>query len=209
MKSNKLGKFINYTYDNRHVININNDWITKAWMFYPWNFSFGPGTWYFIFLGVVFDLDQKDVSTQWFVWMNFSDECNDLDISTYEGGKVYGLWYGEYDANIIKSKAYTSEFMLNGKAHFEIENTFIYDFFTYPMCKGFWNIRWDTPEGIKKFNVIMTKNNWYYDEDKVEGCVYGIGGPGDYSLRTSYFDYNPDKGNAWPPYFIGMDINLE
>lgn len=205
----KFGRLINYTYDNRTVYNRNNEWVTIAWMCYPWNISFDPGTWYFIFSGVVYDLDQEDVSTQWSVWMNFSEECNDLEIATYEGGKVYGLWYGEYDANVIKSKAHTSEFMFNGRAHFNIENTFIYEFLHHPMRKGFWNIRWNTPEGIKKFNVIMTKNDWYYDEDKVEGCVYGIGGPGDYRLRTSYFDYDPNGGWAYPPYFIGMDIVLE
>lgn len=210
-KHYKLGRLINYTYNNRTVYNKNNEWVTKAGMWYNWNISFDPGSWYFIFSGVVYDLDQEYVSTHWSVWMNFSEECSDLEISSYEGGKVYGLWYGEYDANVIISKAHTSEFMLNGKAHFKIENTFIFDFLTHPMRKGFWNIRWNTPEGIKKFNVIMTKNDWYYDKDKAEGCVYGIGGPGDYYLRTSYFDneYEPDKNRAYPPYFIGMDVVLE
>jgi len=204
----KFGRFINYTYEDRKIYDKNNERITKGGMCNPWDHSFDPGTWYFIYSGVVYDLDQKDFSNQWSVWMNFSDECSDLEISTYEGGKVYGLWYGEYDANIIKSKSHISEFMLNGKAHFEIENTFIYFFFPAPMFKGFWNIRWDTPEGIKKFNTILPRDKWYYDDDKAEGCVYGIGGPGDYNLSTSSFDYNPD-GYANPPYFMGMDIILE
>lgn len=204
----KFGKLINYRYDNRSVRNKNNELVTKAWFSHPWNISLDPGTWYFIFSGVIYDLDQKDVSTKWSVWMNFSDECNDLEIEAYEGGKVYGLWYGEYDANIIISKSHTFEFMLNGKAYFDIKDTFIFDFIVHPFREGFWNIGWRTPDGIKKFNVIITEDDCYYDENKVEGCIYGIGGPGHYHLRTNYLDYDPE-GLAWPPYFIGMDIALK
>ena len=206
----ELFNFINYTYDNRSVRNISDgDQVTGGWLRCPDNVSFNPGTWYFIFTGVVYDLKQDDLSTHWNIWMNFTNEGDDLDISTYGDGKVYGLWYGEYDANVIRSKAHTSEFMFNGKARFHIENNFLFQFKTHPSQKGFWNIRWRTPEGLKKFNMIMNEDGWQYDEEKVDGCVYGLGGPGDYHLRTSYFDYDPEDGRAWPPYFVGIDVEFK
>ena len=205
----KFGEIINYTYDNRTYQEYeHNQTVYGPSQSWRWNFSLPSGKWHFIFTGLVFDLEQDDVLPNYKVWLNFSEEREDLEISTSEGGKIHGLYYAEYDANIIVSKFLTSEFMMNGKASFDIENTFIYRFVWHPRKNGFWRVKWNTPDGIKKFNMVMRKNNWYYNEDKVEGCVWGIGKSGYYELSTSYLDYDDERRWAFAPYFVGLDVKL-
>lgn len=205
----KFGEMINYTYDNRGYQEYeHNQTVYGPSQSWRWNFSLPSGKWHFIFTALAFDLEQDDVLPNFKVWLNFSEECEDLEISTSEGGKVHGLCYAEYDANIIVSKSWASEFMMNGKASFDIENTFIYKFVCHPRANGFWRVKWNTPDGIKKFNMVMRKYNWYYNEDKVEGCVWGIGKSGYYELSTSYLDYDDEPFWTWTPYFVGLDIKL-
>ena len=85
----------------------------------------------------------------------------------------------------------------------------------HPVLHGFWQIKWDTPDGIRKFKMIMKRNKWFYNEEDVEGCVYGLGKSGEYKLTTSYLDYFPILNNnnlPWPyaesVSFIGMDVEL-
>jgi hypothetical protein len=203
----KFGRLINYTYDNRSVFIVNNSWLYYDWVRYPFNLALAPGTWSFVFTSDVFDLKKEDQSTYISVWMNFSKDCNDINISSNEGGTVYGLWYGEFDANVIQSKAWTSELLINGKTRFHINNTFIYQFLSYPFNRGYWNVRWNTPQGAMVFHALFTKNKRYFDENKTEGSLYGIGGPGNYKLRIGSFDYN-HEGGAWMPYFLGLDVKL-
>ena len=209
----KLGNIINYTYDNRSKYQIQDKQlllISGSNTIFE-NYTFDPGTWYFIFTGTIFDLNQDEFDVNLSVWMNFTDYSADLEISSYEGGRVYGLAYNEFNANLIRSEAHTKEIMFNGRAEFDIENQFFYKFLYYPCSKGFWYIFWKTPTGSKSFNAIYTEDEFYFDEDKVDGCVYGIGGPGHYFLSTSYLDLIiPEKDNqyAWPVYFIGFDIKL-
>jgi hypothetical protein len=204
----KFGKLINYTFDNRSLYTLHNSLISWCWFTNPWNFTLSPGTWYFIFTSDVCDLKQDDEITHISAWLNFSKECNDLTISTSEGGTAYALWFGEFDANVIRSKTWTSELMINGKTHFHINNTFIYWFLSYPQQSGYWNIRWDTPKGAMTFHALMTKNKWYFDMNKT-GCVGGIAGSGEYMLRTGSFDHSQEQYEpAFMPYFIGLDVKL-
>lgn len=208
----KFGEIINYTYDNRDYQEYEHNqtmfgsthWLHENYT----DFTLPSGKWHFIFTALRFDLEQEDVLPNYKVWLNFSEEYEDLEISTSEGGKIHGLCYAEYDANIIVSKSWASEFMMNGKASFDIENTFIYKFYRHPRANGFWRVKWNTPDGIKKFNMVMRKNNWYYNKDKVEGCVWGIGKSGYYELSTSYLDYDYEKFWTWTPYFVGLDVKL-
>jgi hypothetical protein len=202
----QLGRF-KYTYENRTLYNMSGrGW--NEWMRYPLRLPLSPGTWYFVFTGAVFDLDQDEALLNISVWVNFSG--NDLDISTSESGKVYGLWYGEFDANVILSKAHMFEMMLRGRTHFLINNTFMYTFLLEPKYHGFWRIKWITPDGIKKVNIIMKKGERYGDPDNYWDCYYGFGESGEYKLRTSYLDYVPngDIPYAFPTYFIGVDAEL-
>lgn len=202
----QLGRF-EYTYENRTLYNKSGDsW--SEWMRYPLRLPLTPGTWYFVFTGAIFDLDQHEVLLNISVWMNFSG--TDLDISTNEGGKIYGMWFGEFDANVILSKAYMFEMMLRGRINFLINNTFMYTFFCEPSYHGFWRIKWITPDGIKKVNTIMKKGKRYCDPDSYWDCYEGFGGSGEYKLRTSYLDYVPegDSPYAIPLYFIGVDVEL-
>jgi hypothetical protein len=204
----KFGEMINYTYDNRDYQDYeHNDTVHKS-RHWRENVSLPSGKLHFIFYGLRFDLDHDDMFHNYKVWLNFSEECEDLHVSTSEGGRIYGLCYPEYDANIILSKSWAFEFMLNGKASFDIENTFIYEFILHPRANGFWNVKWNTPEGGKNFNMIMRNGKKYYNEDKVEGCVWDVGKNGHYELSTSYLDYDYVDFYTFTPYFIGLDIKL-
>ena len=174
------------------------------------NHTLPAGTWYFIFTGGVFDLKQDDVSVKTKVWINLTD-CKDMKIKIGEGGKIYALWYGEFDANLIISKAWTFETMINGKAKFHINNTFVYTFWSWPAAQGFWRIKWIKPNGeIDKLNMIILRE--YHFPDIGGECISGVGGSGDYELITSYLDYRPllfgKHIYAFPVYFVGLDVKL-
>ncbi len=204
-----MGKF-NFTYTNRHTHNITG---FSGGIYYtePYNHTLPSGTWYFIFTGGFFDLKQDDIIVETKVWINFSEECRDLEVKTSEGGKIYALWYGEFDANVIISKAWTFEMMLNGKARFHINNTFVYAFWSWPTAQGFWKIKWIKPDGeIEKLNMIIFREYHFPD---IEGeCIFGTGESGEYELITSYLDYRPlifkKHIYAFPIYFVGLDIKL-
>lgn len=176
------------------------------------NITIPSGKWYLIYFGLAFDLDYDDVLYDYKVWLNFSAECENLTISTSEGGKTYGLCYANYDANLVFSRSWTVECMLNGKADFQINDTFLYEFVSHPFtwgASGFWNVKWNTPQGEQSFFAVMLKKKLYCNENNVEGAVYGVGTYGSYSLQTSYFAYDPtDKGLAWTPFFVGLDVKL-
>ena len=204
----KYGNF-NFTYENRYTHNITGfaggEYYTE-----PFNHTLPAGTWYFIFTGGVFDLKQNDVIVKTKVWINFSQECRDLRIKTSEGGKIYALWYGEFDANVIISKAWTFEAMLNGRARFHINNTFVYTFWSWPAGQGFWRIKCIKPDGVEKLNMIIIRE--YHFPDIAGSCISGVGGKGDYELVTSYLDYRPllfgKHIYAHPVYFVGLDVKL-
>jgi hypothetical protein len=198
-----LGGF-NHTYDKRLLFE-NWSGVIASWDDTLYERIYPPGTWYFIFTSGIYDLNQEDVLTHLAVWINFSDTCQDVDISTREGGKLYLLWYGEFDANLIISKARTFEMMLNGKQEFHINNTFLYTFSFFPYTRGFWNIQWDTPDGIKKLHLINTKIGHHYTGDFE--CIMGTGRSGEYELRTSYLDQDL-MTYAEPIYFFGVDVPL-
>jgi len=201
---------LNFTYSDRMLYNVTGwqgEYYTE-----PYNHTLPPGKWYFIFTGGFFDLSQNDTLVNISVWMNFSNKCKDLNISTSEGGKIYALWYGEFDANVIISKAWRFEMMLNGKKKFHINNTFIYYFWSWPTAQGFWRVKWIKPGGeISKLNMIIFRELHFPDIATSE-CERGIGGSGDYELTTSYLDYSPILFGkhiyACPIYFVGIDLKL-
>jgi hypothetical protein len=161
-----------------------------------------------IFYSIDFDLDDDQVFHQYDIWMNFSCETEDIMISASEGGKTYGILYPKYDAQIIYGKSLVCESLLNGKIEFDIEDTFLFDFPYGPERNGFWRLLWDTPAGLKMFNMFIKKGEFFYDEDLVQGRVYGVDGSGHYELTTSYMDVDHGNGHARPLYFIGLDVKL-
>jgi hypothetical protein len=166
------------------------------------------GTWYFVFVGTIFDLDQDEVLSDISIWMNFSSKT--LDISSYEGGKIYGLWFGEFDANLIISKSRTSETMIGGKLQFKVQDTFIYKVTLWrPKNQGFWNMKWKTPSGSKKMSTIMINGILYGNPDKYNRCIAGIGKSGEYKLRTNYYD-TTSEGSILPSplNLLAIDIKL-
>jgi hypothetical protein len=206
-----LGNKINYLYENRTLIELDNDTIDARYLDYPWSPTIPPGTWYFVFSSVVYDLEQKDVSTEWKVWMNFSGNCSGLNISTGEGGKVHTRWYGTFDTNFVISKSNMLEMMIKGKADFHIENTFFYSYESFPIMRGFWIVKWITPEEVKRFHMLIVRGHLIYNESKVDGCFWGMGNSGEYQLITSYIDYGRTiwgGGIACYPIFVGLDVKL-
>jgi len=203
----KIGRF-SKTYDNRTVHN-RSGYVAGSTIIFT-NRTFPPGRWHFIFTGGLHEISQEETLINTSVWINFSDSCGDLEISTSEGGKVYSLWYGEFNANIIVSKADDLELMIRGRASFHINNTFMYTFGFNPSYNGFWHINWETPDGIRKFKRIMKRGYWFDSEDDEEGFIYGLDKSGDYKLSTSYLDYYPfnNSGHFSPVSFIGIDVKL-
>lgn len=207
----KFGKF-SKTYDNRIVYNKSG--FGGRHYGFRGNLHFPPGKQHFIFTGVLNELSQEEILIDTKVWINFSDTCEDLEIKTSEEGKVYGLWYGEFNANAIISKNTNFELMLKGRATFHINNTFIYRFGFQPRVHGFWRILWNTPEGNKRLNIIMYRDKRYYNEEDEEGCLHGLGESGEYKLSTSYLDFLPVLNNNTsyphprPVSFFGMDVKL-
>lgn len=204
----EMTPFLNYTHDQRHLIERENDWVTWGQIWYFKNITFPAGTWYFIYTGVVYDLDQEDVLTTWRVWLNFSDTFNDIEITSYEGGRVYGLWYGEFQSPFILSTSHKLEAMLHGRKTFDIQHRFLYTIVDHPMVKGFWYLSWNTPSGKNDFTMILTENKRYYDKSKAERCLQGLGEPGKYELSTTYLDRDPNEFWAFPVYFVGCDIEF-
>lgn len=206
----QFGKIINYTYDKRNYQEYqHNQLVYQFGVNLDKNYTdfvLPPGRWHFIFTALPFNLEQDDVLPNYKICLNFS---GDVKISTSEGGKIYALYYPEYDTNLAVSKSWKFEYMLNGKASFNIENTFIYEFVRYPRVNGFWSIKWNTPDGIKNFNMIMIKKELYYNENKVEGCVLGVGKNGYYEFTTNSIDYDPKMLRAYAPIFFGFDVKLQ
>ena len=203
----KLGVF-NFTYDNRPVSLWTSGSVGSSYTPRK-NISISQGKWYFVIAGGIYDLPPEDQLIDITVWINYSSEYSDLQITPFKGGKVFGLWYGEFDADLIVSKPPTFEMMLNGKTEFHIDNTFFYELhaFRYHDMR-FLKIEWDTPDGIKTFSEYRLKDRVIKNGDK-EDCIRGIGQSGDYKLMTSYFGIEIDE--YWlirPVFFHGIDIEL-
>ena len=160
------------------------------------------------------DLEQTDVAIQQSIRMIFRGNYSDVNISTSEGGKAYGFWFGEYDAKVIASKSNMFELMINGKKSFHVENTLFYWYVSFPMSRGFWNLKWITPDGTKTFHLIVIHGHIFYDENSIEGSFWGMGKSGDYQIITNYLDYSRTIWGYWNdswafyPIFIGLDVTL-
>ena len=208
----QLNDAVNYSYDNRTYYTYNHtDRLAEKHIGFR-NISFPPGKWHFIFYGVCFGIPQDEILYHYKVSLNFSNDEQELSISTSEGGRAYGLSFTEYDANLIFSKSWTVECMLDGKADFQINNTFVYEFVGHPMKWGansIWNVVWNTPQGKKNIFVTMLNKKLYCNKNKIKGTLWDVGASGSYSLQTSYFAYDPtNKGLAWTPFFVGLDVKL-
>lgn len=214
---------INYTIDNRPKDNLNEKW-SSGWSNCPWNLSLPVGSWYFVFTGGYFDVDDSFQMRNISVWMNFSDQCRDLNISTYAGGHVYALSYDEFDANLIASRRITVtrelqddrrvkgfEVMFNGKATFHSNHSFLYYLPLDYIQSGFIDISWDTPMGLLNYSLVNGFRGVTGPDDLQEPCFLNIGGPGEYHLKLSYVNWKPfflGFGRTWPVYLIALDIEL-
>lgn len=207
----KVGPF-NYTYDNRSL---------KTWKGPIGGCSGGDrdglilpaGEWHFILVGGVYDLQQEDIQLNSSILINFNKTCEDINVSTSEEGKYYPLWYGDLDANVIISKRSVFDLMMNGRYTFHINDNFIYLITGWPSLHGFWNIRWNTPSGLKHCHVILRRNYWFYNSSNFNACITGVGGSGVYKLTTGYLDRLPKFFNdnlPWPYtdrfYMVGLDV---
>ena len=202
----QLGK-LKVSKDDRNLSNMNGSSWTDL-LTYNNPVLIPSGTWYFVFVGTIFDLEQDEGLSDISLWMNFSG--TNLDISSSEGGVVYGLWFGEFDANIIISKSHEFETMIGGKKQFSIQNTFIYRFTLFrPKNQGFWNMKWITPSGTKKMFIRMIEGIRYGNEDNYQKCIFGIGESGEYKLSTNYLDsWTGGINYGRPIYFVGLDVKL-
>ncbi len=213
----------NYTEDNRPKYMVSG-WGRSGWANFPWNFSLPAGTWYFVFTGGMFDVDEDFLRINISAWLNFSSASRDLEISTFTGGKVYSLCSSDFDANLIASRRVYREadvgfdkkgfeVMLGGNARFHSNHSFFYFNSMDYYHVGFIKIRWDTPMGdLEYFSSNGLRDIKGIGDVINESCFLNIGGPGDYELRLDYVNWKPLSfwlgGGTWPVYFIALDIEL-
>lgn len=212
------GRF-NYLYDDRYIFDETDGGTTYN---DESNHTLSPGTWYLIFAQGVFDLRQEQVHGTISVWINLSDSSG-VSFDTTEGGKIYALWYGEFNANLVVSSYFTFEMLLGGNVQFHINNTFVYSFWSWPAGQGFWRVKWIKPGGVVETLNMVTIRGYHIPDIFTTGeCEAGIGGSGNYTLKTSAIDYWPPvnrllwhlfpwyKRALWvtPLYFIGLDVKL-
>jgi len=119
---------------------------------------------------------------------------------------------------ISKHKDYRR--MLNGRADFHVNNTFLYYFFNCPLTWwnsggpgfGFWKFFWKMPHGRKTFRMFCLPGfEWVFrglkiGDRKPYDWKFGIGESGDYILRTSYLDCRYNSTQSL--FFIGFDVKL-
>lgn len=215
----KFGKYIDYTYENMPKFKTFQYWVTESNLGY-YDHIYPAGTWYFVWTGLIFDLEEEDVTTEMKVWMNFSGNCSDMEVAAFEVGETYYLWFGEFDSNLSISKHPDYRRMVNGKVSFQVNNTFLYYFFNYPLTWwytggggfGFWKVFLKMPQGRKTFRMFCWNGHYWFFRGLKKGYRrpydwrFGVGKSGDYILRTSYLDclYNDTE----PIYFIGFDVAL-
>ena len=208
----KIPPFIDFTEDNRRMKTFDGEVCSRSLM-NPFDNTFTAGTWYFIFTGLLYDVPQEYISTHTKVWMNFSNNPEDIVVETYEGGEVYGVWFGEYDSNLVISRAYQTEVMCNGKMSFTVNDTFMFFFLPWIEANGFWKIKWLKPEGNTIFRMFVNNGTWLFNPLKLFGSIYGIGGPGKYDLVIRYLDYQPESIQGLPlamtPYLVALDVDLK
>jgi len=211
----QFDNLLNYTYDNRTKKEFDNESIFSVEFDYPFVPSIiPPGTWYLVFSSVIYDLEQNQVSTEQTIRIIFSGNCSELNISTAEGGKIHVFLLEDYSANVIISKSNMLELMINGKKGFHVENTLFYWYTAFPMMRGFWKLKWITPNGIKTFNLLVVRGRLFYDENSTDGSIWGKGISGDYQILTNYLDYSRTILGRWGatpasyPIFVGLDITL-
>jgi len=209
-----IGPF-NISYEDRHIYNYSPNATEGMYYTDPGNRTLPSGTWYFIFAGGYFDLPQEETSVNTTVWLNFSQECGPVNVSTHEGGRIYALWYGEFDADVVVSSFGRFEMLLGGNISFHVNNTFVYGFFSYPAAQGFWRVKWIKPGGVTEtLNMVIIREYHFPDVYARGECERGLGGSGDYRLMTSSLDYTPLVKRstrhmyAYPLYFIGLDVKL-
>jgi hypothetical protein len=215
----RFGKNIDYTYENMPKFKTFQYWVTESNLD-PYYYTYPAGTWYFVWTGLIFDLEEEDVTTEMRVWMNFSGNCSDMEVEGFEVGETYYLWYGEFDSTLTISKHPNYRRMLNGRANFKVNNTFLYYFFNCPLTWwhrggggfGFWKYFWKMPHGRETFRMFCWNgHDWVFRGLKMGDRIpydwkFGVGESGDYTLRTSYLDCMYELTESL--YFIGFDVAL-
>ncbi len=208
----KLGP-LNFTCDDRILWNTSFSNATLHWGRWR-NVSLPAGKWYLV-ITIFWDDKIKPDEIHIYAWVNFSSRCKDVQISTAEGGKIYALWYGKFDSNLIIYYPPFLSIMINGKASFYINNTLIYFFPLFPISKGVGKIKWVYPNGEIDKSVVF---NWHgFRLSKYDFCC-GVGGPGEYKLTLSYWDRmsldlkNIGINSRWidanPVCFAALDVKL-
>jgi len=215
----EFGKNIAYTYENMPMFETFQYWVTES-VIDSFYITYPAGTWYFVWTGLIFDLEEEDVTTEMKVWMNFSGNCSDMEVEGFEVGETYYLWFGEFDSTLTISKHPDYRRMLNGRADFQVNNTFLYYFFNCPLTWwnsggggfGFWKVFWKMPNGRKTLRMFCWPGfEWVFRGFKMGyrrpyDWKFGIGESGDYTLRTSYLDCMYDLTQSL--FFIGFDVKL-
>ena len=214
-----FGKKIAYTYENMPMFKTFQYWVTES-VIDSFYITYPAGTWYFVWTGLIFDLEEEDVTTEMRVWMNFSGNCSDMVVEGFDVGEPYYLWYGEFDSTLTISKHPNYRRMLNGRANFKVNNTFLYYLESYPLTWwhgggggfGFFKILWKTPHSRETFRMFcwswreLVFRNLKIGDRRPYDWKFGIGESGDCTFRTSYLDCMYKFTESL--YFVGLDVEL-
>lgn len=215
----EFGKNIDYTYENMPMFKTFQYWVTES-IIDNYYITYPAGTWYFVWTGLIFDLEENDVTTEMKVWMNFSGDCSDMEVEGFEVGETYYLWYGEFDSTLTISKHPDYRRMLNGRANFQVNNTFLYHFIWCPLTWwhgggegfGFLKVFWKTPHSRKTFRMFCWDGHDWVFRGLKKGVRspydwwFGIGESGECSIRTSYLDCMYELTQSL--FFVGLDVAL-
>jgi len=205
-----VGPF-NYTYHNAATRNYSGEIMSGRREIR--NRTLPPGAWHFILTGALFT-SERQPRLHHEVWLNFSHECQDVIVDTVSHGNIYAFSFTDFDSSITVSKECRLELMVNGRATFHVNHSFVYFYAGRDFSDGILTAEMTLPNGsVRSGHLVMARERAVskYIED---GCFYGVGGSGIYHFNISYLNYRPllNVEEYWsdssPVYFLGLDVPL-
>lgn len=171
------------------------------------------GITYLIYVHGYFYEPDNYSAIKWNTTINVEQD-NQLEISSYCSDKLYAIWYGEYDANIVFHRPQI-KLMVNGKKQFTIYDNCIYDFLYSDIVDGHdgessngsFKVKMNTPNGLVEY-LRFVKDDILFEKGYTDS-LYGLSGPGEYSFTVNYLNGQSSFEKHWNTmgeYFIVMDI---
>jgi len=205
-----VGSF-NYTYHNPATRNYSGEIMSGRREIR--NRTLSPGTWHFILTGALFT-SERQPRLHHEVRLNFSHECQDVIVDTVSHGNIYAFSFTDFDSSITVSKECRLELMVNGRATFHVNHSFVYFYAGRDFSDGVLTAEMTLPDGSVRSGHLVMARERAISVDIDDGCFHGVGGSGIYHFNISYLNYRPllNVEEYWsdssPVYFLGLDVPL-